>query len=81
MDADGFTQPTTGYRHAGPGPWLFIERIEPRRTLDTVKARRRLLGGTVLILIWARTADDLDTWMPVAETFVRSIDFLPAGQH
>lgn len=32
---------------------------------------------TVFILVWARTSDDLVRWMPVADQFVASIDFLP----
>jgi hypothetical protein len=37
-------------------------------------------GTTVFILIWARTETDLQTWMPEADAFVRSIHFLPVGQ-
>ena len=37
-------------------------------------------GTTVFILIWARTSADLETWMPEADAFVRSIHFLPTSQ-
>ena len=34
-------------------------------------------GATVFVLIWARTSDDLDKWLPTADAFVQSIHFLP----
>jgi hypothetical protein len=34
-------------------------------------------GDTVFVFIWARTTEELDTWMPVANEFVGSIHFLP----
>ncbi len=37
-------------------------------------------GTTVFILTWARTAADLDAWLPVADELVASIHFLPAEQ-
>ena len=33
-------------------------------------------GDTVFVFIWARTAEELDRWMPVADEFVASIHFL-----
>lgn len=36
-------------------------------------------GDTVFVLIWARTAADLDAWMPAANEFVESIQFVPRG--
>lgn len=37
-------------------------------------------GTTVFVLTWARTATDLDSWLPIADELVASIHFLPAGQ-
>jgi hypothetical protein len=36
-------------------------------------------GTTVFVLVWARTAKDLDAWLPTANQFVASIHFLPEG--
>jgi hypothetical protein len=33
-------------------------------------------GVTILVDVWARTADDLAAWLPIASTFVESIHFL-----
>ena len=34
-------------------------------------------GAAVFVYIWARTAEELDRWMPIADEFVASIHFLP----
>jgi hypothetical protein len=34
-------------------------------------------GSTIFVLIWARTAEGLDEWLPVADEFVASIHFVP----
>ena len=38
-------------------------------------------GATVFVLIWARTANGLDTWLPVADKLVSSIRFLRGASH
>jgi hypothetical protein len=34
-------------------------------------------GDTIFVLIWARTAQVLEAWLPVADEFVESIHFVP----
>lgn len=37
-------------------------------------------GMTVFVLVWARTADDLDEWLPDADDFIGSFDFHEESQ-
>ncbi len=34
-------------------------------------------GSTIFIVIWARTAQELEAWLPIADEFVESIHFVP----
>ena len=34
-------------------------------------------GTTIFIFVWARTQQELDAWLPVADGFVGSIHFVP----
>jgi len=52
------------------GPFVLLD--DPARLIVT-----EVDGTTVFVLIWARTAADLDAWMPVADRFVDSIHFQP----
>jgi hypothetical protein len=59
--------PTTGLVS---GPFVLVNN-PARLTVTEVD------GETIFLLIWARTTTDLDAWMPVADSFVDSIHFLP----
>lgn len=37
-------------------------------------------GATVFVLIWGFTKSELDTWLPIADEFVKSIHFIREGQ-
>ena len=37
-------------------------------------------GVTVFVLVWARTAEDLDAWLPDADGFIGTFRFLEEGQ-
>lgn len=55
-----------------------IEGLSHDFVLVNVPARLTVAdvdGATVFVLIWARTADGLDTWLPVADELVSSIRF------
>jgi hypothetical protein len=54
---------------------LFVLLTPPTRLIVT-----EVDGETIFVLIWARTLDDLNAWMPVADEFIASIHFLPAGE-
>jgi hypothetical protein len=54
----------------GGGPYLRVQ-LPSRLTVADVD------GSTVFVLVWARTPTELETWRPVADSFVSSIHFLP----
>ena len=66
------------------GTDIHLPASEPGSTIGYLKLSTpgRLIvaeidGTTVYVLIWARSVDALEAWMPDAERFVESITFLP----
>jgi hypothetical protein len=69
----GFDIHVTGRMMGLSGNYVLLN-IPSRLTVADVD------GTTVFILTWARTAADLDAWLPTADELIASIHFLPADQ-
>ena len=62
------------------GPDIHVGRSYVLLTIPSRLVVAEIDGTTVFILTWARTADDLAAWMPVADAFVASFRFVPEAQ-
>ncbi len=62
------------YGHMGVGSEFVLVSVPARLTVADID------GTTVFVLIWARTSDDLEVWLPIADRLVSSIHFTRGDQ-
>jgi hypothetical protein len=62
-----------GMQGLASGPYALVN-LPSRLTVADID------GVTVFVLVWARTADDLDAWLPEADAFIGSFRFHEVGQ-